>query len=70
MNRHPTLSNSISRQAYRNNMIMTMSHVKVYAGEYEGLTYDDIKKRMPAEAELRKLDKLGYRLVHLTAIRP
>jgi len=34
---------------------------EVYAGEYEGLTYEDIKKRMPAEAELRKLDKLGYR---------
>jgi len=34
---------------------------EVYAGEYEGLTYEQIKKRMPAEAELRKLDKLGYR---------
>jgi len=34
---------------------------EVYVGEYEGLTYEDIKRRMPEEAELRKLDKLGYR---------
>lgn len=34
---------------------------EVYAGEYEGLTYQEIKKKQPIEAELRKLDKLGYR---------
>merc|ERR1711937_49949 len=34
---------------------------EVYAGEYEGLTYEEIKRRDPEEAKLRKLDKLGYR---------
>lgn len=48
-------------------MWLQMSHNQyrnldeVYAGEYEGLTYEEIKKREPFEAELRKLDKLGYR---------
>jgi len=58
---HPTIDmgdgrswEQFSHRVYRN-------LDEVYAGEYEGLTYDDIKKRMPAEAELRKLDKLGYR---------
>jgi len=34
---------------------------EVYAGEFEGLTYDEVKRRAPLEASLRKLDKLGYR---------
>jgi len=34
---------------------------EVYAGEFEGLTYEEIKKRAPEEAALRKVDKLGYR---------
>jgi len=34
---------------------------EVYAGEFEGLTYADIKVNNPDEAKLRKLDKLGYR---------
>jgi len=32
-----------------------------YAGEYEGLTLDEIRTRQPAEVELRTFDKLGYR---------
>ena len=27
---------------------------EIFAGEYEGLTYEDIKQRQPREAELRK----------------
>lgn len=34
---------------------------EVYAGDYEGLTYEEIKRKSPEEASLRKLDKLGYR---------
>eukprot|EP00932_Pfiesteria_piscicida_P015447 SRR837773.2762.p1 GENE.SRR837773.2762~~SRR837773.2762.p1 ORF type:complete len:139 (-),score=52.14 SRR837773.2762:37-453(-) len=34
---------------------------EVYAGEFEGLTYEEIKKLAPEDANLRKLDKLGYR---------
>merc|ERR1712032_565223 len=34
---------------------------EIYAGEFEGLTYEDVKKREPEEAKLRELDKLGYR---------
>jgi len=34
---------------------------EVYAGEFEGLTYDEVKRRAPKEASLRKRDKLGYR---------
>jgi len=32
-----------------------------YAGEYEGLTVEEIAIRQPEEAELRAKDKLGYR---------
>lgn len=59
--RHPTMHLENARiwkqmapQEYRN-------LDEVYAGEYEGLTCDDIKQRQPKEAELRNLDKLGYR---------
>ncbi|CAK0908413.1 unnamed protein product [Prorocentrum cordatum] len=34
---------------------------EIYAGEFEGLTYDQVKEREPVEASLRKKDKLGYR---------
>lgn len=34
---------------------------EIYAGECEGLTYEDIKRLHPDEADLRKFDKLGYR---------
>lgn len=34
---------------------------EVYAGEFEGLTYDEVKRRAPTEANLRRMDKLGYR---------
>mmetsp|Transcript_38809 Transcript_38809/g.77329 ORF Transcript_38809/g.77329 Transcript_38809/m.77329 type:complete len:139 (+) Transcript_38809:3-419(+) len=34
---------------------------EVYAGDFEGFTYEEIKKASPEEASLRKLDKLGYR---------
>eukprot|EP00928_Gymnodinium_smaydae_P054864 TRINITY_DN38562_c0_g1_i1.p1 TRINITY_DN38562_c0_g1~~TRINITY_DN38562_c0_g1_i1.p1 ORF type:complete len:594 (+),score=117.01 TRINITY_DN38562_c0_g1_i1:57-1838(+) len=34
---------------------------EVFAGEFEGLTYEQIKERQPDEASLRKKDKLGYR---------
>jgi len=34
---------------------------EVYAGDFEGFTYEEIKKRAPEEASLRKIDKLGYR---------
>eukprot|EP00931_Biecheleriopsis_adriatica_P070191 TRINITY_DN4397_c0_g1_i1.p1 TRINITY_DN4397_c0_g1~~TRINITY_DN4397_c0_g1_i1.p1 ORF type:complete len:717 (-),score=124.33 TRINITY_DN4397_c0_g1_i1:24-2120(-) len=44
----------MSPRAYRN-------LDEVYAGEFEGLTYDQIKQREPTEASLRKIDKLGYR---------
>mmetsp|Transcript_124092 Transcript_124092/g.356350 ORF Transcript_124092/g.356350 Transcript_124092/m.356350 type:complete len:707 (-) Transcript_124092:113-2233(-) len=33
----------------------------MYAGEYEGLTIEEIAVRQPKEAELRLADKLGYR---------
>jgi len=34
---------------------------EIYAGEFEGLTYEEIRRREPKEASLRKIDKLGYR---------
>lgn len=34
---------------------------EVYAGDFEGFTYEEIKKHAPEEASLRKIDKLGYR---------
>jgi len=58
--KHPTIElegktwKQMSQRAYRN-------LDEVYAGEFEGLTYDQIKQREPTEASLRKIDKLGYR---------
>ena len=34
---------------------------EIFAGEYEGMRYDDIKALAPGEAELRAMDKIGYR---------
>lgn len=34
---------------------------EIYAGEFEGLTYAEVKEREPKEASLRLKDKLGYR---------
>jgi len=34
---------------------------EIFAGEYEGMTYDDIEKMYNGEATLRKMDKIGYR---------
>jgi len=34
---------------------------EIFAGEYEGRTYEDIKRMEPEEAGLRALDKIGYR---------
>jgi len=34
---------------------------EIFAGEYEGKTYADIKKLSPNEASLRAMDKIGYR---------
>ena len=34
---------------------------EIFAGEYEGLTYAEIKRRAPDEASLRAMDKIGYR---------
>jgi broad specificity phosphatase PhoE len=34
---------------------------EIFAGEYEGLTYEEIKKKAPDEASLRAMDKIGYR---------
>eukprot|EP00240_Pyramimonas_obovata_P000631 CAMPEP_0118922492 /NCGR_PEP_ID=MMETSP1169-20130426/1396_1 /TAXON_ID=36882 /ORGANISM="Pyramimonas obovata, Strain CCMP722" /LENGTH=564 /DNA_ID=CAMNT_0006863373 /DNA_START=466 /DNA_END=2160 /DNA_ORIENTATION=+ len=34
---------------------------EIFAGEYEGMTYDQIEKRHGTEATLRKMDKIGYR---------
>merc|ERR1712032_718464 len=44
----------MSKRVYRN-------LDEVYAGEYEGLTYKEIRQRDPHEASLRMIDKLGYR---------
>jgi len=34
---------------------------EIFAGEYEGMTYEEIKAKDAKEAALRKVDKLGYR---------
>mmetsp|Transcript_45305 Transcript_45305/g.150171 ORF Transcript_45305/g.150171 Transcript_45305/m.150171 type:complete len:280 (+) Transcript_45305:61-900(+) len=34
---------------------------EIFAGEYEGMTYEEIKKIAPSEATLRSMDKIGYR---------
>ncbi|KAJ1463505.1 histidine phosphatase superfamily, partial [Pelagophyceae sp. CCMP2097] len=34
---------------------------EIFAGDYEGMTYDEIEARHNAECQLRKRDKLGYR---------
>jgi len=34
---------------------------EIFAGEYEGMTYEDIKRLQPDEAALRSMDKIGYR---------
>jgi len=36
-------------------------HDQNFAGEYEGHTYEDIKRLQPDEAALRSMDKIGYR---------
>jgi len=59
--KHPTIRlpggkvwEQMSHRIYRN-------LDEVYAGDFEGFTYEDIKRRAPEEASLRKIDKLGYR---------
>ena len=34
---------------------------EIFAGEYEGMRYEDIKRLRPDEASLRSMDKIGYR---------
>lgn len=34
---------------------------EIFAGEYEGMRYEDIKRLRPDEASLRAMDKIGYR---------
>ena len=34
---------------------------EIFAGEYEGMTYDEIKATFPDEAKMRAMDKIGYR---------
>jgi len=34
---------------------------EIFAGEYEGMRYDEIKALAPSEAHLRSMDKIGYR---------
>jgi len=34
---------------------------EIFAGEYEGMSYEDIKRLKPDEASLRAMDKIGYR---------
>ena len=34
---------------------------EIFAGEYEGMRYEDIQERSPDEATLRSMDKIGYR---------
>ena len=34
---------------------------EIFAGEYEGKTYEEIKEVAPSEAILRSMDKIGYR---------
>jgi broad specificity phosphatase PhoE len=34
---------------------------EIFAGEYEGLTYEEVAERFEDEAFLRKVDKIGYR---------
>jgi len=34
---------------------------EIFAGEYEGMTYEDIKRLHSDEATLRSMDKIGYR---------
>mmetsp|Transcript_21416 Transcript_21416/g.50815 ORF Transcript_21416/g.50815 Transcript_21416/m.50815 type:complete len:161 (-) Transcript_21416:255-737(-) len=34
---------------------------EIFAGEYEGLTYEEVASRHQDEAFLRKVDKIGYR---------
>lgn len=34
---------------------------EIFAGEYEGMTYDEIKATFPNEAKMRAMDKIGYR---------
>jgi len=34
---------------------------EIFAGEYEGMTYEEIKAKAPDEASLRSMDKIGYR---------
>ena len=34
---------------------------EIFAGEYEGMRYEEIKALAPNEASLRSMDKIGYR---------
>merc|ERR1712110_1281244 len=34
---------------------------EIYAGEFEGRTYEFIQAHMGSDAEIRNIDKLGYR---------
>mmetsp|Transcript_132342 Transcript_132342/g.423451 ORF Transcript_132342/g.423451 Transcript_132342/m.423451 type:complete len:645 (-) Transcript_132342:49-1983(-) len=59
--RHPTvpLPGGKSWEQMSHRVYRTLD--EVYAGEFEGLTYEEIKKLNPEDARLRKQDKLGYR---------
>merc|ERR1719389_1099880 len=52
--RRPKLWNQMALRVYRN-------LDEIFAGEYEGMTYEEIEKTSGDEAILRKKDKLGYR---------
>jgi len=55
--KHPVLESGwlqMANRVYRN-------LDEIFAGEYEGMTYAEIEARVPDEASLRKMDKIGYR---------
>mmetsp|Transcript_7714 Transcript_7714/g.22536 ORF Transcript_7714/g.22536 Transcript_7714/m.22536 type:complete len:558 (+) Transcript_7714:24-1697(+) len=58
--KHPTVE-------FEDGEWMQMSHRvyrnldEIFAGEYEGLTYEEVAERHQDEAFLRKVDKIGYR---------
>lgn len=59
--RHPIVKTATGRKWEQMSHRVYRNLDEVFAGDFEGFTYEEIKRVAPQEAELRKMDKLGYR---------
>jgi len=59
---HPTLSAEAVGQPWVQMAPRVYRNIdEIFAGEYEGMTYDQVAERFAQDAQLRKADKIGFR---------